>query len=234
MVPSSFLFLCFGLAALATASPYGGSPPSSLQPPWAVSWLWWECRAASAHWLLHADLGGDEELLHGHRVHPGEVLLHQLLAVVPVAQAEVLLKVDPELRDHDGVLQVSLNPVKTLDALVTSVLSGGAGPGGLANMESSIDKVVLHNCEEHPDVVLGEGVLAEVLSSGGVEGGTVVVADVVVDGDRSHLHHCGKPVHLPDTFLTGEPCLWSSRCHSDEGKEKSDPGNHSYSLESTW
>merc|ERR1712037_755023 len=32
MVPSSFLFLCFGLAAFATASPYGGSPPSSLQP----------------------------------------------------------------------------------------------------------------------------------------------------------------------------------------------------------
>ena len=87
----------------------------------AVSWLWWEGWAASADWFLHADLCGDEELLHGHRVHPGEVLLHQLLAVVPVAQAEVLLEVDPELRDHDGVLQVSLNPVKTLDALVTSV-----------------------------------------------------------------------------------------------------------------
>ena len=70
---------------------------------------------------LHADLGGDEELLHGHSVHPGEVLLHQHLAVVPVAQAEVLLQVDPELCDHDGVLQVSLDPVKTLDALVTSI-----------------------------------------------------------------------------------------------------------------
>merc|ERR1711934_887902 len=32
MVPSSFLFLCFGLAAFATASPHGGSQPSSLQP----------------------------------------------------------------------------------------------------------------------------------------------------------------------------------------------------------
>ena len=39
----------------------------------------------SADRLLHADLGGDEELLHGHHVHPGEVLLHELLAVVPVA-----------------------------------------------------------------------------------------------------------------------------------------------------
>ena len=71
--------------------------------------------------LAHADLGGDEELLHGHHVHPGEVLLHELLAVVPVAQAEVLLEVDPEFCDHDRVFQVSLHPLKTLDALVTSV-----------------------------------------------------------------------------------------------------------------
>merc|ERR1712212_443591 len=79
--------------------------------------------------------------------------------------------------------------------------------------------------------VLGEGVLAEVLSSGGVKGGAVVVADVVVDGDCSHLHHRGQPVHLPYTFLTGEPCLWSSRCSSNERKEKSDPGHHpSYSC----
>ena len=96
---------------------------------------------------------GDEELLHGHGVHAGEVLLHQLLAVVPVAQAEVLLQVDPELnnnglvvnhfhfqciitimpfttsafikspelRNHDGVFQVSLHPLQALDALVASV-----------------------------------------------------------------------------------------------------------------
>ena len=78
-------------------------------------------RVGSTDGLAHADLSGDEELLHGHRVHVREVLHYQLLAVVPVAQAEVLLEVDPELCDHDGVLQVSLNPVKTLDALVTSV-----------------------------------------------------------------------------------------------------------------
>ena len=40
---------------------------------------------SSTDGLLHADLGGDEELLHGHRVHVGEVLHYQLLAVVPVA-----------------------------------------------------------------------------------------------------------------------------------------------------
>ena len=47
---------------------------------------------------------GDEELLHGHGVHAGEVLLHQLLAVVPVAQAEVLLQVDPEHNNYSLVV----------------------------------------------------------------------------------------------------------------------------------
>ena len=61
---------------------------------------------------------------------------------------------------------------------------------------------MLHDGEQHPDVVLGEGVLAEVLGCGGVERGAVVVADVVVDGDRAHLHHGGQAVHLPHTFLT--------------------------------
>ena len=42
-------------------------------------------RVSSTDGLAHADLGGDEELLHGHRVHVGEVLSNQLLAVVPVA-----------------------------------------------------------------------------------------------------------------------------------------------------
>ena len=35
--------------------------------------------------LTHADLCRYEELLHGHRVHVGEVLRHKLLAIVPVA-----------------------------------------------------------------------------------------------------------------------------------------------------
>ena len=41
-------------------------------------------RVSSTDGLAHADLSGDEELLHGHRVHVGEVLHYQLLAVVPV------------------------------------------------------------------------------------------------------------------------------------------------------
>merc|ERR1719361_1043557 len=129
-------------------------------------WLWWEGGASSADRLLVADLSGDEELLHGHGVHPSEVLLHQSLAILPftATQTEVLLEVDPELGDHDWVLQVSLNPLKTLDALFTSVLSSGAGSSGLANVESSVDKVVFHDCKQQANVVLGKGILAEVLS----------------------------------------------------------------------
>ena len=37
-------------------------------------------------------------------MHAGEVLLHQLLAVVPVAQAEVLLQVDPERNNYGLVV----------------------------------------------------------------------------------------------------------------------------------
>ena len=46
---------------------------------------WW--LGGSADRLVHADLGGDEELLHGHRVHGGEVLNHKLLASVLVVVA---------------------------------------------------------------------------------------------------------------------------------------------------
>merc|ERR1712107_965730 len=113
---------------------------------------------------------------------------------------EVLLQVDPELRDHDGVFQVSLHPFQALDALVASVLSGVAGASSLANMKGSINKPVLGNGEEHADVVLGEGVLAEVLSCGGVQSGAGVVADVVVDSNSPHFHHCGKSMHLTDAF----------------------------------
>ena len=41
-------------------------------------------RVSSTDGLAHADLGGYEELLHGHRVHGGEVLHHKLLASVLV------------------------------------------------------------------------------------------------------------------------------------------------------
>merc|ERR1719234_1762921 len=84
---------------------------------------WW---VSSANRFAHADLSGDEELLHGHHVHVSKVLNHKPLALVLVmmtsAQAVVLLKIDDVLGNHDRVLNVSLDPFKALNALVTSVL----------------------------------------------------------------------------------------------------------------
>merc|ERR1711928_87582 len=80
----------------------------------------------STHWLVHTDLCWDEELLHGHHVHVGEVLDHKPLALVQVVvtstNAVVLLKVHNVLRNHDRVLDVRLNPLKALDTLVAGVL----------------------------------------------------------------------------------------------------------------
>ena len=80
-----------------------------------------------AYRLLVADLTRDEELLHGHGVHGGEVVGNSLMAAgAHFIGAEVLLEVDSKLGCHDGVLQVSLHPLKALYALVTSV-SGQKG-----------------------------------------------------------------------------------------------------------
>ena len=84
-----------------------------------MRWLSWFF--SSADWFLVADLGGDEELLHGHGVHSGEVHGNVLVAVAHVIGAEVLLEVDHELGCHDGVLQVALHPLQALYTLVTSV-----------------------------------------------------------------------------------------------------------------
>merc|ERR1719219_1213036 len=130
--------------------------------------------------LLHADLGRDEELLHGHCVHVREVLRHQLLAVIPVAEAVVLLEIDGELCDHDWILDVGLDPFQALDALVAGVLlCSFADSSCLTNMKCSIDKVVLNNGIQHANVVSGERLSAKVLVV--AKGWTVGVPDVVMD-----------------------------------------------------
>ena len=77
--------------------------------------------ASSADWLVVADLSRDEELLHGHVVKEREVTDRPLLAVGPLRDTEVLLQVDGELCHHDGVLHVSLHPLKALHALLAGV-----------------------------------------------------------------------------------------------------------------
>merc|ERR1719362_2635365 len=73
----------------------------------------------------------------------------------------------------------------------------------LANVEGSIDKVVLHNSIQHADVVSGEGLSAEVLMV--AEGWTVVVPDVVMNYNSSHFDHVPKLMHLINTLAAQEP-----------------------------
>merc|ERR1711971_297539 len=108
----------------------------ALELRWLSRWV------SSADRFTHANLSGDEELLHGHRVHVGKMLNHKPLALVLVvvtsAHAEVLLEIDDVLSDHEWVLNVGLDPFKALDALVASVLLDSVtGTSSLANMDSS-------------------------------------------------------------------------------------------------
>merc|ERR1719234_2296382 len=182
---------------------------------------WW---VSSTDGLTHKDLSRDEELLHGHHVHVDKMLNHKPLALVLVvvtsAQAEVLLKIDDVLSNHDGILNVSLDPLKALDALVTSVLlESVTSTSSLANMDGSVHKVVLNNSKEHANVVSGQGVLTPTLVF--PKGWAVVSSDVVMDWHSPHLDHPAELVHLINTLGTGEPCIWSSQgsCN-EEGEEK--------------
>merc|ERR1712172_405712 len=140
-------------------------------------------RVSSTDRFAHADLGGDEELLHGHHVHVGEVLHHKPLALVLVvvtsAHAEVLLEIDDVLCNHDRILNVRLDPLKALDALVASVLlESVTGTSSLANMDGSVHKVVLNNSKQHANVVSGQGVFTPTLVF--PKGWAIVSSDVVM------------------------------------------------------
>merc|ERR1712181_67719 len=175
--------------------------------------LRWLCRrVSSTDWLAHANLSWDEELLHGHHVHVGKVLNHKPLALVLVVvtstQAVVLLEIDDVLSNHDWVLNIGLDPFQTLDALVTSVLLDSVtGTSSLANMDSSVHKVVFNNGKQHANVVSGQGVLTSALVFS--KGWAVVSSDVVMDWHSSHLDHPAKLVHLINTLRAREPCIWS-------------------------
>merc|ERR1719507_1764986 len=138
-------------------------------------------RGGSADLLLVANLSWDEELLHGHVVHSWEILHGMLLATFPPVLAEVLLEVDDILGNHDGVLDVGLNPLQALNALLTCVPAaphGIADAHSLADMHCSVHEVVVNNGIQHPDVVSGKLLNAELLLAcfhcGAVVGGKVV------------------------------------------------------------
>merc|ERR1712165_390663 len=178
---------------------------------------------SAAHRLAHADLCGYEELLHGHRVHVGEVLRHKLLAIVPVAEAIVLLEIDGELSDHDRVLDVRLNPLQSFDALVAGVLLGSlTDSSSLTNVKSSIHEIVFHNGVQHADVVSGEALSAEVLVV--AKSGAVCVPDVVMNVDSSHLDHVTKLVHLVHALAAQKP--WFRSSHGTRQKREKEDGPH--------
>merc|ERR1719320_2225064 len=125
---------------------------------------------SSANRLLVTDLNGDHKLLHGHLMHGPEVHGHVVPAVGPLINAEVLTKEESHLGYHDWILQVSLHPLQTLDTLLTGIPPSLTDPHSLANMDGSINKVVVHNSTQHVRVVHGQMLLTirSIIQSGAV------------------------------------------------------------------
>merc|ERR550519_3059775 len=113
----------------------------------------WMRSLSSTNRLVVTYLTRNHELLHGHLMHGPEVHSHGVLAVVPLILAEVLTKVNSHFGYHDWILQVSLHPKQTLNALLAGVLPSLTDTCSLAYMESSVNKVVVHNSTQHVRIV---------------------------------------------------------------------------------
>merc|ERR1719347_1549220 len=177
-----------------------------------------------AYRLLVADLTRDEELLHGHGVHGGEVVGNILVAVPHVTGAEVLLEVDNKLGCHDGVLQVSLHPFKAFHTLVTSVFSGITDSHGLTDVNSSIHKVVVDNAVEHPHVPPGDVMVTSMAVFG--QSWAVVSGQVLHDVLGSVLDHVPQLVHLIGALVAGEPGVRGSVGIGKTKEKESQGGLH--------
>merc|ERR1712203_72681 len=84
----------------------------------------------------------------------------------PAVLAEVLLEVDNILCDHDGILDVGLNPLQALDALLAGVPStpkSVTDTHSLTDVDCSVHKVVVDNGIQHSNSVSGELLDTEVL-----------------------------------------------------------------------
>merc|ERR550519_357445 len=108
---------------------------------------------SSTNRLVVANLTRNHELLHGHLMHGPEVHGHGVLAVIPLILAEVLTKENSHFGNHDWILQVSLHPKQTLNALLTGVLPSLTDACSLTHMDSSVNKVVVHNSTQHHGIV---------------------------------------------------------------------------------
>merc|ERR1719430_1262323 len=126
-----------------------------------------------------------------------------------VTSAEVLLQVHHELGSHDGVLQVTLNPLQTLDTFLTSIFSSITNSHGLANMNGSVHEEVVDHAVEHPNVPPGDVVVAGVAVFR--ESWAVVSGEVLHDVLGGVLDHVAQLVHLVSALMAGEPWVRSSK-----------------------
>merc|ERR1711992_243448 len=124
--------------------------------------------------------------------------------------------VDPSRRErvnHKLVQHPSGNKLKSLNTLVTAellgfehgslVALGRAGHHHLTHVDGSINnKMINHNTQQ-----LGIEVVDVVEAVFAVEGGTVVLLQVLADGLAVELDQNAKLVHLCDTVVALEPGL---------------------------
>merc|ERR1719430_2193415 len=139
-----------------------------------------------------------------------------------VIGAEVLLQVHHKLGSHDGILRISLNPLQTLDTLLTSIFSSITNSHGLANMNSSVHEEVVDHAVEHPNVPPGDVVVAGVAVFR--KSGAVVSGEVLHDVLGSILDHVAQLVHLVSALVAGEPWVRSSKGVGNT-KEKESKGS---------
>merc|ERR1712202_39014 len=105
---------------------------------WRMSWMWmsWMRSFSSTNRLVVANLSRNHKFFHGHLMHRPEVHCHGVLAVFPLINAEILTKENSHFSNHDWILQVSLHPKQTLNALLAGVPSSLADTHSLAHVDS--------------------------------------------------------------------------------------------------
>merc|ERR1711878_155360 len=134
-----------------------------------MKWLHWRLGAATGRVVDVTDLLRDEELLHGHLVHGGEVSLNHVNAVmIIVADTEVLLEVDNILCDPERVIHVCAHPLHAFHTLragerpgllvihESGHILGLADAPGHADVDGPVHEVVVDDHLEHRDVVVGQ------------------------------------------------------------------------------
>ena len=179
---------------------------NSVLKPW-FGWWWssWLC-FSGAHWLLLANVIGDEKLLHGHPVHGGEPLHDLSGALVLVRVTVVLLQVDGELSDFHVIEEILCHKIQASLALLTGVpwclAPDPADAHQLADVGGTIDDKMVDDGKNHLGIVFCHVVGTIIALSCGAK----LLNQVLSDIRGVRLHIPSKVVHLIDAFGTGE--LW--------------------------